>query len=223
MITTMHTKRSKGFTPQQSARGFTLVELIVSVGLFALVMLIVTGAYFSLIALDRRARATNQVVSNLSFAMDTMMRGIRTGTNFRCIDGSPDTDGNSTNGNCHSFSYTDTILSKTVTYISNPTNNTIGRCEGPLPCTNTNASPLTDSTITIQTLTFYVRGAGTNAAPNWSQQPHVTFVVSGVIASGNTCPNVIADTKGNIAGNPTCSTTVPFTLQQASTQRLIDY
>lgn len=193
---------------RRSSTGFTLVELIVSVGLFALVMLIATGAYFSLIALDRRARATNQVVSNLSFAMDTMMRGIRTGTNFKCINNQdPDTqNANSSNGSCDSFSYSDTALNTTVSYILKTSNNTIGRCEGIAPglCDNTNASSLTDSSITIQKISFYVRGVGTSTPAVSQQQPHVTFVLRGTMSAG---PNK----------------TVTFTIQQGATQRLIDY
>lgn len=208
-------------------RGFTLVELVVSVGLFALVMLVATGAYFSLISLDRRARATNQVVSNLSFAMDTMMRGIRTGTNFQCTHGTiADVDGNSNDGTCDAFSYSDTILNTKVSYILKA-NKTIGRCEGVAPgtCTDVNASSLTDSTITIQKLSFYVRGAGSlsasASASNQVQEAHVTFVVSGVMPGGS-CGSVIADTQRNMSGANACPP-IPFTLQQASTQRLIDY
>ena len=198
-MSTLQTHRNK----QQ--RGFTLVELIVSVGLFALVMLIATGAYFSLIALDRQARATNQVVGSLSFAMDTMTRGIRTGTNYQCTNTFDDVYGNSSTGSCTSFSYSDTALNTVVSYVLKA-NGTIGRCEGVAPglCSDGNASALTDSSITIQKLSFYVRGAGNSAAPTWQQQPHVTFVISGRMPAG---PNK----------------TVPFTIEQGSTQRLIDY
>jgi prepilin-type N-terminal cleavage/methylation domain-containing protein len=189
----------------EQQRGFTLVELIVSVGLFALVMLIATGAYFSLIALDRQARATNQVVGSLSFAMDTMTRGIRTGTNYQCTNSAEDAYGNSSSGACTAFSYSDTALNTIVSYILKA-NGTIGRCEGVAPgsCTDVNASALTDSSITIQKLSFYVRGSGTVSSPTSAQQPHVTFVISGRMPAG---PNK----------------TVPFTIQEGSTQRLIDY
>ena len=198
-------KQNGRYVHPKTPEGFTLVELIISVGLFALVMLIATGAYFSLIALDRQARATNQVVSNLSFAMDTMTRGIRTGTDFKCNNNTEDAFGNSSSGACNSFSYSDTVLNTTISYILK-SNGTIGRCEGGLPgsCTDVNASALTDSTITLQKISFYVRGVGNTGAPTWQQQPHVTFVISGRMPAG---PNK----------------TVPFTIQQGSTQRLIDY
>lgn len=188
----------------EKMQGFTLVELIVSVGIFAMVMLIATSAYFSLIALDRRARATNQIVSSLSFAVDAMSRGMRTGADFQCNNGSADAYGNYIAGDCTSFSYTDSVLGTTVTYIKK-VDGSIGRCQGSGSCLDANASPLTDPAITIQKLSFYVRGVGTGASPSWAQQPHVTFVISGELPGGK-------------AGEK-----VPFTLEGGATQRLTEY
>lgn len=186
------------------SKGFTLVELIVSIAIFSIVMLIATGAYFNLIALDRRARATNQVVSSLSFAIDTMTRGIRTGYNFRCNNGTADAYGNYTVGDCTSFSFTDSVLGTTVTYVLK-SNGSIGRCEGSGSCLDSAASPLTDPSITIQKMSFYLRGVGTASAPTWVQQPHATFVISGRLPAG---------ANGQ---------TVPFTIQEGATQRLLEY
>jgi len=185
-------------------RGFTLVELIVSVGLFALVMLVAAGAYFTLISLDRRARSTNAIVSSVSFAIDTMARGIRTGAVYICNNGTADSYGNHLAGDCTSFSYTDSVLGTTVTYILKA-NGSIGRCEGPGACLDANASSLTDSSISIQKLSFYVRGVGVTSSPTWAQQPHVTFIISGLIPAGSG------------------GATVPFTIEEGATERLIEY
>jgi prepilin-type N-terminal cleavage/methylation domain-containing protein len=187
----------------KTARGFTLVEMIVSVGIFAMVMLAATSAYLGLISLDRQARATNQVVNNLSFAVDAMARGIRTGTNYRCIDpaGSPDGNGNSTNGGCTCFSYTDTNLAQSVTY-HREANGTIGRAIGVSSCLDNLSEPITDPSINIASngLIFYVRGAGNSN----DQQPQVLFTLKGsMVAAGS-------------------GTTTTFTLEESATQRLID-
>ena len=184
--------------------GFSLVELIVSVGLFALVMLVATSAYFNLISLDRQARATNQIVNNLSFAIDTIVRGVRTGTNFECSDNAAlrDSDHNSTNGSCKTFSYTDTGLGATVTY--EISSGRLYRCEGTSVCTPPTRSPLTDPSITLDsTSAFYVRGVGTGAAPTSDQQPQVLFVLKGSMPSG-------------------VGKTVPFLVQESATQRIIE-
>jgi len=193
-------------TPQ---RGFTLLEMIVSVGLFAIVMMVATGAYFTLIALDRQARATNEVVNNLSFAVDTMTRGIRTGTNYKCINGTHDSYGNATNGDCTQFSYTDTGLGMTVTYYLEA-GGTIGRCEGNGVCNDTTASKLTDPAITLSTsassygLVFYVRGVGSSSPPLNNQQPQVLFTIKGTMPG---------DSKGTL---------VPFVIEEDATQRYTD-
>ena len=194
-------------------RGFTLLEMIVSVGIFAVVMVVITGAYLTLISLDRRARATNQVVSNLYFAVDTMARGIRTGINYRCVHstGSIDGVGNSTDGFCDAIAYTDPSLpstgDQTVIYKNKASNGTIGRCEALSTygaCLDSAASSLTDPLITINTLTFYVRGVSTSTSALADQQPQILFTIKGTM---------VADSKGG---------TVPFTIQSGATQRVID-
>lgn len=71
---------------KNSNRGFTLVELIVSLGLFAFVMSISTGAYLIMIASNRQAQAVATGINNLSYALDAMTRNIRTGYNYACSD-----------------------------------------------------------------------------------------------------------------------------------------
>jgi type II secretory pathway pseudopilin PulG len=178
--------------------------MIVSVGLFAMVMLVATAAYFNLIALDRRARATNQVVNNLNFAVDAMVRGIRTGTGYTCLDGTQVSTGNWTSGDCTQFSYTDTQLpagSNVVTYFRKG-NGAIGRNEGAVASgVDSSAVPsITDPSISITSLTFYVRGA----ASTDDAQPQVLFTVKGTLP---------ADSSG---------TKATFTIEEDATGRLID-
>ncbi|MFA6969108.1 MAG: prepilin-type N-terminal cleavage/methylation domain-containing protein, partial [Candidatus Paceibacterota bacterium] len=67
-----------------TSRGYTLIELIIAVGLFALVMLLASGAYIMMIGLSRQAQGIATGINNLSFALETMTRDIRTGTNYNC-------------------------------------------------------------------------------------------------------------------------------------------
>ena len=185
-----------------SVRGFTLIELIVSVGIFSIVMLVATSAYLTLIRLDRRARATNQIVNNLSFAMDAMVRGIRTGSDYHCINGAPDASGNSTSGACTQFYYTDSNLatgSNVVTFFLDGTK--VMRNEGAVYSTSVaTASLLTDPSITVSSLVFYVRGAGTSN----DAQPQVLFTLKG---------SMPADASGDVT---------TFTIQEGATARVID-
>lgn len=69
---------------RSGSRGFTLVEMIVAVGLFAIVMIVSMGALLALVAANRKAQAVQSVVNNLNIAIDGMVRTIRMGTVYHC-------------------------------------------------------------------------------------------------------------------------------------------
>lgn len=64
--------------------GFTLIEMVVSVALFAVVMTICLDVLLSLVAANRKAQALQSVMNNLNIALDGMVRNIREGNNFHC-------------------------------------------------------------------------------------------------------------------------------------------
>jgi len=88
----------------KSGTGYTLIELVVAIGLFALVMTLASGGYLMMIATNRQAEALSTGINNLSFAIESMTRDIRTGSGY-CATGCSST----------SFSFTDAGGSK-VTY-----------------------------------------------------------------------------------------------------------
>jgi len=65
-------------------KGFSLIEMIVSLGIFALVSTMAIGALLMMIATNRQLQAEQSVMSNLSFALDSMTREIRTGYAYFC-------------------------------------------------------------------------------------------------------------------------------------------
>ncbi len=68
----------------RESRGFTLVELMVAVSIFAIVMLIGVGALLSLVETNRRSQAINAVMNNLNAAVESMSRSMRVGTGYHC-------------------------------------------------------------------------------------------------------------------------------------------
>jgi prepilin-type N-terminal cleavage/methylation domain-containing protein len=64
--------------------GFTLIEMIVSLGVFAIVATIAVGALLALIGSSQQTQGEQIVMTNLAFALDSMTREIRTGFNFYC-------------------------------------------------------------------------------------------------------------------------------------------
>jgi type II secretory pathway pseudopilin PulG len=187
-------------TTTNSKRGFTLVELIVSIGLFIIVLTIAASAYLSLISLNRKARATNDLVSNISYIVESMSRSIRTGTNYQC--------GGLGSTNCPAgnptFSFSnDQTPSQTVTYYlkQGSAGGFIAQCIGG-SCTQASADPLSDSRINVTSLVFYVQGVGPSTVDH--MQPRVLFTVSGTITP---------DTQ---------SAPVSFTIEGSATQRQIE-
>ncbi len=173
-------------------RGFTLVEIIVSVGLFSVVMLVSTAAYLTIITLDKEARATNELVVNLSFAVDSISRNIRTGKNYSCAGVG--------NGTCSQLTFTDS-QNQTVTYLLKGT--TVAQCVFPqgdtTQCSSSLAVSLTDPRININTLVFTVRGVGVADL----REPQAVMSMRGTMPSA----------RGR---------TVQFTLQTSATQRYLE-
>ena len=64
--------------------GFTLIEMIVSLAVFSVVVTISVGALLVLIATNQQLQNEQSVMTNLSFALDSMTREIRTGVNYYC-------------------------------------------------------------------------------------------------------------------------------------------
>jgi prepilin-type N-terminal cleavage/methylation domain-containing protein len=158
-------------------RGYSLIEMIVSVGIFSVVMLVSTSAYLSLISLDRQARATSDVMSNLTFVVDSMSRNIRTGRSY-CISGCTS----------NSFSFVN-AEGETVVYAY--TNGTITQKIG-----TANPESLIDPRITIDAtygLRFYTWGTTAGSSDG---QPRVTFTVAGSMTPDPRTPAVTFAVQG---------------------------
>jgi prepilin-type N-terminal cleavage/methylation domain-containing protein len=69
----------------ESQSGFTLVEMIVSLAIFAIVVTVSVGALLVLVGTNQRLQGEQSVMTNLSFALDSMTREIRTGSHYFCV------------------------------------------------------------------------------------------------------------------------------------------
>lgn len=65
--------------------GFTLIELIVAMGLFAVIVTIAVGGFANAIKAQRQAAALISTNSNVSLAIEQMMREMRTSADF-CLN-----------------------------------------------------------------------------------------------------------------------------------------
>jgi len=66
-------------------RGFTLIEIMVAVSLFAIVATITTGALVTASNVNRKAQAIKIAIDNLNFAIDSMVLNLQDGKQYHCI------------------------------------------------------------------------------------------------------------------------------------------
>lgn len=154
-------------------KGFTLVEMIVSLAIFSMVAVVATGALLTIVRSNQKARATKTVMENLSLAIDSMARSIRLGSNYHCgSTGVLTSPQNCTFPNGASFvAYQDASgvtksfrLSGTSIVESDPTNG---------------YSTTTSSDVSVTNLVFYVEEAVDPLA-----QARVKMTVQGYVNSG---------------------------------------
>lgn len=70
-------------------RGFTLLEMLISTGIFAVVIIMAVGAMISLNQAQVKATNIHNIQDNIRFALEFMTKEIRTGTNFTVFDCNP--------------------------------------------------------------------------------------------------------------------------------------
>ncbi len=71
-------------TKVQAQSGFSLIEMIVSLGVFSVIITISMGALLMIISSSQQLQKEQNVMTNLSFALDSMTREIRTGSKYYC-------------------------------------------------------------------------------------------------------------------------------------------
>jgi len=64
--------------------GFTLVEVLVSLSIFAIVVTMSVGSLLVLIAANSRTQSAQMLVNSVATTLDSMVRDIRTGYDYQC-------------------------------------------------------------------------------------------------------------------------------------------
>ncbi|MDO8555110.1 MAG: type II secretion system protein [bacterium] len=138
--------------------GFTLIELIVAIGLFGVAMVIGVGLLLSLIAAQKKAIAIRAVMDNIGFAFETMTKEIRTGYSY------------STNVNY--FSFSNGSNSHVEYYASN---GQLMRCSKVgSNCSLDEFLPVTSPEVKVERLVFLLSGQ----ASGDKKQPRVTVIMT---------------------------------------------
>lgn len=68
-------------------RGFTLIEMLVSVAIFSVVMVMGLGALLALSEANRKAQLLSEAINNFQSSLDSISRAVRTGSEYHCGGG----------------------------------------------------------------------------------------------------------------------------------------
>ena len=170
---------------RQNEKGFTLIEMMVSLSLFTIVVTIAVGAFLSLIGSSKGIQSKQSVMTTLTFVLDSMTREIRTGTNYYCnnstlsgLDSQLEGLDCASGANGISFIESGSSLTGTsnrIAYYYDSTSRSIMRRIG-----NGQAQSIVSQGITITNVDFFVTGTdrlGDGVTNSDAIQPTVTIVL----------------------------------------------
>jgi prepilin-type N-terminal cleavage/methylation domain-containing protein len=172
--------RFKGFPFScfRERRGFTVVEMLVSITVFTVIMTIAVGSVVSVLGSNREAQAVQLVMNNINFVLENMTRNIRTGGMYHCdiSQGTAiDTPRSCVTG-ASSLAFEESFGDRTTAsdqWVYKLEANSIQRSvDGGI-----NFEPITAPEVSIQKLVFYV--LGTDSYPTDLEQPKVVIVLQG--------------------------------------------
>ncbi len=182
-------------------KGFTLVEMIVSFGIFIIVLFIATSAFFSIVNADRNSRLTRIATDNLNVVLEDISRRIKIGDSYDCYDKDAESEKDCLNGGTgitfkeQLNEQLDTLISYKKGLGSDPITqgsitdggcgNTYSSNQGCVLRGDSNLffTPVTSPEINIKNLKFIVGGSNFSD----TQQPFVVIVIDGSL--GNTTLN----------------------------------
>lgn len=154
-------------------KGFTLIEIMVSVSIFAVIMLMVSSSIFTVFESNRKSQSLRAVMDNLNLSLESMTRTIRFGKGYHCdISGSsppyPTQD-------CPSGATSIAVLDSSGNTVSYElSTGVIVRKIGGGAGAN-----ITSSDVTIDKLKFYVTGSTPYSSGSDLAQPKVILIVDG--------------------------------------------
>lgn len=168
-------------------KGFTLIEMMVSLTLFTVVMLAGTGTMLVVLDANRKAQAYQVAMDNLGVALEGISKDMRVGTHFYCwasgtLPGTTNQDC-PTGGEIFAFLPLSAINTSTNYWVYR-LNNTSGkgileRCRKGSDCTDDDFSALTAPEINIKYFRIFVTDSDPKSSGN-TVQSKARIVIQGV-------------------------------------------
>jgi len=202
-----HSAFSSNLQPKTKnlSSGFTLIEMMVAVALFAVVMLISVSTLLALVGANRKAQALQSVMNNLNIALDGMVRGVRMGSSYHCGAGTYSVAQDCQNGGTvlafEAFGGNSTDPLDQWVYAFDPTGSICGQnriCKS--EDSGAHFLAITAPEVSIDTMTFYIVGTA---------------------RGDDVQPKIVVEVKGT-AGALSIKTRTSFNIQATAGQRLLD-
>jgi len=161
--------------------GFSLVEMLVAVGIFMSIMTIAISSLISIIGANKKAQAIKSTIDSVTFVLEDISRDMRIGTDYKCSS-----DG-------VSFTNSDNVCilgTPFVRYTNSLGNQITYKFDNSILTKEDSASGIIvdlisqDSDVNITNMKFYVIGAENEIAPLQSNrtQPRTIITISGLIS-----------------------------------------
>lgn len=150
----------------QKNKGFTLIEIVVASAIFVIVMVVAVGAVLSAVDANRKAQTLSSITNNLSFAIESMIRDMRTGKDYALCPtgGTACMQFEDRNADIVKYSFSGGIINKEV-----------------------NGSPLGSISgvdVTLEDVSFIIRGSGSTDGPQ-----RILFQIKGYAGADKTKSN----------------------------------
>ena len=176
-------------------RAFTLIEVLVSISIFSMVMLVATGAVFTIVESNKKTHSLKSVMTNLNFALESIARDMRVGFYYSCISSvsAPITDSGDCQTGDNVFRYkANRSVDGDASYDANDANDRVEyslsnerlmkRVYGNGSIATLGSVPITAEEIHIQSMKFYLVGsAGADG-----KQPKTLITIKGYAGVGPT-------------------------------------
>jgi prepilin-type N-terminal cleavage/methylation domain-containing protein len=151
---------------KKNNKGFTLIEMLVSVAVFSVVLTIVLGTIVTIVDTSRKARSMTEVMNNLNFSFESMTRTLKSATKITTV-GSDKIEAIDQSGNRITYSFSNVAISKQVDKKNGGS------------FTNGENIPITSSTTKIVTYTISKLSSGNFVTSNGTGQPRIFFSIKG--------------------------------------------
>jgi type II secretory pathway pseudopilin PulG len=150
--------------------GFTIIEMIVSIGIFTVVAVAAVTALTSVIEANRRTQSLTETNNNLNFVLQSMVREIRNGFNYGCSVSDP-SDVSECSGGSDEFGFINSAREE-AGFRYDAGNERIVDEDG---------NPITPNQVAITHLQFRVVGSNSN-----NEQSRVEITIQAEAGTGDT-------------------------------------